>query len=184
MRSVFAAALFAASVLILASPAGRADDSATPSWMKVDAGAKSVQITLVAGWNNSNGALNYNGYYKGAITVRIPAGWRVDIKFSNHDGMLPHSVLATKAYGEGNIPQQAGSAEVAINKAYSRDPEAGIMNGQQDDVPFTASDPGEFWLMCGVPPHGQQGMWIKLSIVAGLDRPGIVVAAGSEPGWK
>jgi sulfocyanin len=184
MRSLLAATLIAGALTVAASPAGQADDGMTPSWMKVDAGGKSVEMSIVAGWNANDGALNFNGYYQGGVTIRIPAGWRVDVKFSNHDGMLPHSMLVTKPYAEGQIPPQAGADQVAISKAYSRDPSSGIMAGQTDDVPFTVSDPGSFWLICGAPGHAVQGMWVKLEVVANLAQPAIVVAAGVPPGWK
>src|ERR1700759_3607703 len=70
----------------------------TPSWMKVNAQAKSVALDIVAGSNANNGALNFNGFYGGDMTVVIPQGWTVKVTFTNHDGMLPHSVLVTKAY--------------------------------------------------------------------------------------
>jgi sulfocyanin len=184
MRRSLSMAASCGMLMLVSLPAGYADESATPSWMKIDAGAKSVTIDLTAGWNANDGALNFNGYYKGGITIKIPVGWNADVKFANHDGMLPHSMLVTKPYGEGHIPDQAGPDQVAISKAYSRDPSAGIMASQTDDVPFTASDAGSFWIICGVPAHAQQGMWIKLDVVAGLAQPGIVLAAGAQPGWK
>jgi sulfocyanin len=184
MRNSLAMALLAGLFLAAAFPAGRADESLTPSWMQVDAAAKSVRIDLVAGWNANDGALNFNGYFKGSATIKIPVGWKVDVKFSNHDGMLPHSMLVTKPYGEDHIPEQAGADQVAINKAYSRDPTTGIMSNQQDDVPFTASDPGQFWLICGVTGHALQGMWVKLDIEPNLAQPAITIAPAAEPGRK
>ena len=68
------------SVLVTA-PAWAAE---TPDWMTIDAAKKSVSLDMVAGWNPNNGALNYNGYSGGEMTVVVPVGWTVKIAFTNH----------------------------------------------------------------------------------------------------
>jgi sulfocyanin len=181
MSKTFATA-FLAFAAILAGHA-RADENLVPAWMKADESAKSVQLEIVAGWNPNNGALNFNGYYKGDLTIVVPVGWTVVAKFSNHDGMLPHSMLVTRPL-EGHIPEQAGLGEVAISRAYSNDPESGIMSNQHDEVRFVARDAGNYWLLCGVTGHGLQGMWVKLDVDAHAALPHIVVVSGAEPGWR
>lgn len=184
MRDSIATAFCAFVVLAAAPASGRADETLTPSWMKAYAEAKTVTIELVAGWNANNGALNYNGYYKGDVTVVIPMGWTVEVDFRNHDGMLPHSVVATKPYPPDKIPGQAGIGELAIGKAYSVDPESGIMADHHDQIQFHARHAGQFWLLCGVTGHAVQGMWVKLSIDAEADAPHVVIDEGAEPGWR
>ncbi len=184
MRDSVATALCAFVVLAAVAAPARADETLTPSWMKAYAASKTVLIELVAGWNANNGALNYNGYYKGDMTVVIPLGWTVDVDFRNHDGMLPHSVVATRPFAPDQIPGQAGIGEMAINKAYSVDPESGIMADHHDEIRFIARDAGQFWLLCGVTGHAVQGMWVKLSVAAEADAPHIVIESGAEPGWR
>ena len=196
MRNTFAVTLCAVVALVVAAAPGSADETLVPSWMKSDAATKTVNIELVAGWNANNGALNYNGYYKGDMTVVIPAGWTVDVKFRNRDGMLPHSVLVTKPYlvtqpylvtkpsPPKEIPEQAGVSEVAIARAYSNDPESGMMADHREEFGFSARDAGEYWLLCGVTGHALQGMWVKLSVDAQTDQPQIAIAGGAEPGWR
>jgi sulfocyanin len=184
MRDSVAAALCAFLVLAAAAASARADETFTPSWMHPDAAAKSVRIELVAGWNANNGALNYNGYYKGDMTIVVPLGWTVDVDFRNHDGMLPHSLVATRPFAPDKIPMQAGVGQLAIGKAYSVDPESGIMADHHDEVRFAARDAGQFWLICGVTGHALQGMWVKLGVDAQADGPHIAIADGAEPGWR
>ena len=184
MRNTVATTLCAVVVLAVAAAPGRADETLIPSWMKADAASKTVSIEFVAGWNANNGALNYNGYYKGDMTIVIPAGWTVDVNFRNQDGMLPHSVVATKPFPPDKIPAQAGVGEIAINKAYSNDPESGMMADHHEELRFNARDAGQFWLLCGVTGHGLQGMWVKLSVEAQADAPHIIIASGAEPGWR
>ncbi|MCZ6495381.1 MAG: sulfocyanin-like copper-binding protein, partial [Alphaproteobacteria bacterium] len=57
-----------------------------PSWMEADASRKKVKFMLVSGWNANNGALNYNGYFEGGMTIVVPVGWRVEITLRNQDG--------------------------------------------------------------------------------------------------
>ena len=93
----------------LALPAAAsAEKRVTPSWMQIDAAGKRMTMPLVAGWNPVNGALNFNGYHGGNVTVVVPAGWNVVLKFKNNDGMLPHSVVVTRVYAESERPIEAG----------------------------------------------------------------------------
>src|SRR2546422_11669331 len=45
----------------------------------------------IAGLTGANGALNFNGFRDGELTLTVPLGWSVVMQFRNHDGMLPHS---------------------------------------------------------------------------------------------
>ena len=172
MKPVFAAVCAA---VFLAMPA-LAQPATTPSWMKVDAAAKTVSLDIVAGWNPNNGALNFNGYYEGDMTVAVPPGWTVRMAVENHDGMLPHSLLVTKRYPQDEIPPEAGADQVAINKAYTDNPVGGLGPNQKDTLSFrTPADGGEYWLFCGVPGHGVQGMYVDLKVDQAAQAPGIVV---------
>src|SRR5207302_9920043 len=62
-----------------------------PSWLQVDSVTKTVTFQLVAGLTGLNGALNFNGFRDGGLTLTVPLGWTVVMHFRNHDGMLPHS---------------------------------------------------------------------------------------------
>jgi uncharacterized cupredoxin-like copper-binding protein len=169
----------------LALPAAAsAEKRLTPSWMQIDAARKRVTMPMVAGWNPVNGALNFNGYHTGNATIIVPAGWSVILKFKNNDGMLPHSVVVTRAYADKDRPLEAGHPQTAISRAYSIDPVPGIMAPRGDDVTFVARDPGKFEFFCGVTGHGQAGMWVRFDVVADAPAPLLVVADGAEPGWE
>lgn len=151
-----------------------------PSWMEIDAEAKKVTIDMVAGWSGQNGALNFNGYHNGNATVVIPVGWDVLVNFTNNDGNLPHSLLVTKPYTQENMPQVAGHSEVAIPRAYTRDPINGISGGQSDYFTFTAKEAGKYFLFCGVTGHGLSGMWIHLELRTDAELPGVIVGKGAK----
>ena len=171
----------AALAAILLSPA-QAQDKVTPSWMTADAGAKKVTMDVTAGWNPNNGALNFNGYYKGGMTVVVPVGWTVDIKFLNHDGMLPHSLLVTKAYKPDDMPQVAGVDKVAVPRAYTVTPEQGLAPNGTDTLTFKTSTPGDFQWLCGVAAHATGGMWTSFRVEEGAAAPYVTITPGAEPG--
>src|SRR5204863_7969701 len=62
-----------------------------PSWLQADTVTKTATFELVAGLTGLNGALNFNGFRDGGLTLTVPPGWNVALHFLNHDGMLPHS---------------------------------------------------------------------------------------------
>ena len=176
--------LFILLLVGLALPAAAsAEKRLTPSWMQIDAARKRVTMPLVAGWNPVNGALNFNGYHTGNAVVVVPAGWNVVLKFKNNDGMLPHSVVVTRAYTEKEMPIEAGLGETAIPRAYSIDPVPGIMAPRGDDIGFRTRDAGKFLLFCGVTGHGQSGMWINFRVDGEATAPALVIHAGAA-GWE
>ena len=175
-------ALFAAALLLVGSNSGFAEEPVVPSWMTVDAGAQKVTMDVVAGFNPNNSSWNFNGYYEGDMTVVVPEGWRVEITFTNQDGDVPHSLVVMADPGPDNLPLQAGREQAAFSRAYSKSPEQGISAGDHDTISFKADETGDFLWFCGVPGHGQSGMWIRFEVINGAEAPYIMIAAGAEPG--
>lgn len=167
--------------LPLAAPAG-AQAHLMPSWMKIDAAAKRVFLDIVAGFNANNGALNFNGYFTGDMTVVVPVGWTVDIHFKNNDAMLPHSLLLTKPYAKDHFPELAGVNDVAIPRAYTENPDQGIPSPKTDTLTFIARVPGPYYFLCGAPGHAQGGMWTHFIVDAAASAPYVTIAPGAEPG--
>jgi sulfocyanin len=171
-------------VLLLASAGlGRAEEQVVPSWMRVEGGAKKVAMDVVAGFNANNSSWNFNGYHGGNATVVVPAGWDVRITLTNRDGDVPHSLVVIEEPARpDDLPLQAGREQVAIPRAYSKSPEQGISAGDQDVVAFKTKEAGDYLWFCGVPGHGQSGMWIYFDVAAGADAPYLTVAEGAEAG--
>lgn len=169
-------------VLVVATVTAEAEQKLTPSWMKVEGGAKKVEMDVVAGFNANNSSWNYNGFYEGNATVVVPAGWSVRIAFGNKDGDVPHSLVVTRVFAPEEMPLEAGREQAAISRAYSKSPVQGLSAGEKDTISFKAAEPGEYLWFCGVPGHGQSGMWIHFKIAADADAPYLTVAEGAEPG--
>jgi plastocyanin len=172
----------AVALVLIATEAWAAEERMVPSWMTIDAGAKKVTMDVIAGFNANNSSWNLNGDYDGDMTVVVPKGWRVEITFTNHDGDVPHSLVVMADPGPDNLPLQAGREQAAFSRAYSKSPEQGISAGGQDTISFKADQTGEFLWFCGVPGHGQSGMWTRFSVEADTAEPYVDIAAGAEEG--
>jgi hypothetical protein len=159
-----------------------------PSWLAWDAGKQQAEMTIKAAYNGNNSSWNYNGYYEGGITVVVPLGARVMVHFENPDGNYRHSLLVTRAYGEDDMPEQAGREEVALSRAYSNSPTQGCLSCTED-LRFKAKTAGSYYLFCGVAGHGLAGMWIRFEVSASATEAHAVIAEGvpaedDQPPWR
>jgi hypothetical protein len=144
-----------------------------PAWLSVDVPAKAVRFQLIAGLTGVNGALNFNGFRDGGLTLVVPVGWRTEIDFRNHDGMLPHS--AEIIAPETPLPTQP--AAPAIPRAFTLRLAEGLVSEATDTLRFTAQPEGEYLIVCGVPGHGAAGMWIRFRVSAATEAPALVATA-------
>jgi hypothetical protein len=147
-----------------------------PAWLSFDSTAKTARFQLIAGLTGLNGALNFNGFRDGGLTVVIPVGWKAEITFKNHDGMLPHSaeVIAPQT----PLPTQPVSP--AISRAFTLDLAKGLPPEGTDVMRFVAQPPGEYLIFCGVPGHGAAGMWIRLRVSATAQTPALLLTPSAE----
>lgn len=130
------------------------------TWLAFDVPTKTVQFQLIAGFSGLNGAQNFNGFGDGGLTLTVPAGWRVVLHFSNHDGMLPHS---GEVIPDGPVPATGGVAP-AFSQAVTLRLREGLTSTERDDMRFVAGGAGSYLIICGVPGHAAAGMWIRLSV--------------------
>ena len=178
MLRAFTAAL---ALLALAVPAV-AEERLTPSWMTVQGDTKSVEMDVIAAFNANNSNWNFNGYHDGNMTVVVPEGWRVRIDFTTRDANVPHSLVVIADPGRDNLPPEAGREQTAFSRAYSKSPIQGISAGDADVISFTAKRAGDYLWYCGVPGHGQSGMWVYFRVSTDADAPYLIVAADAGPG--
>src|SRR5437879_10067555 len=105
-----------------------------PSWLQVDSVTKTVTFQLVAGLTGLNGALNFNGFRDGGLTLTVPLGWTVLMRFRNHDGMLPHSAEVIP----DTHPLPTGPVASAFPRAFTLRLDQGLISEQTDDLRFIA----------------------------------------------
>jgi hypothetical protein len=155
----------------VAVPARSQQQRVDPTWLTFDPGAKTARFQLIAGLTGLNGALNFNGFRDGGLTLVIPVGWKAEIAFKNHDGMLPHSaeVIAPQT----PLPTQPVSP--AIPRAFTLNLATGLPPQGTDVMRFAARPAGEYLIFCGVPGHGAAGMWIRLRVSATAPAPALLI---------
>ena len=156
-----------------AAPAPAVD----PSWLQVDSTTKAVTFELVAGLTGLNGALNFNGFRDGGLTLQVPLGWTVVIQFRNHDGLLPHSAEVIVE----THPLPTGPVAAAFPRAFTVRLDQGLVSEQGDDMRFIADKGGSYLIFCGVPGHGAAGMWIRLEVSGSLRAPSLVITPAGKP---
>jgi sulfocyanin len=147
------------------------------SWLQVDAATKTATFQLVAGLTGLNGALNFNGFRDGGLTLTVPVGWTVVMHFRNHDGMLPHSAEIIP----DTHPLPTEAVAPAFARAFTLRLEQGLISEQTDDMRFIADRGGSYLIFCGVPGHGAAGMWIRLTVSGSLQKPFLVATPAGKP---
>jgi sulfocyanin SoxE-like protein len=147
-----------------------------PHWLSVDTLSRTATFELIAGLTGLNGALNFDGFRDGGLTLTVPLGWRVVINFWNHDGMLPHSAEVFEEVHP--LPTQpvtpAFQGAVTIRLA------EGLRADERDDLRFIADKGGSYLIFCGVPGHGAAGMWIRLAVSGSVSQPSLVATPAGQ----
>jgi len=165
------AAMVGLVTLLLAGPASAQQQRVDPTWLSFNTAAKTVRFQLIAGLTGLNGALNFNGFRDGALTLVVPVGWQTEIDFRNHDGMLPHSaqVIAPQT------PLPTQPVGPAIPRAFTFKLVEGLPSEATDIMRFAAQPAGEYLIFCSVPGHGAAGMWIRLRVSATATTPALLL---------
>ena len=171
-------AAWRAAVLLALSSLGAAGGAAAqtvpapvvdPAWLKADTATRTAGFELIAGLTGLNGALNFNGFRDGGLTLTVPKGWTVAVHFRNHDGMLPHS--AEVIADVHPLPLQPQPS--AFDRAFTLKLAEGLPPEATDDFRFIANREGSFLLFCGVAGHGAAGMWIRLMVSGSARLPSL-----------
>ncbi len=167
-----------AAVLLLSAPVCAAQTSPTKpqidsNWLTVDTTGKTTTFQLISGLTPLNSGLNFNGFNDGKLTLTVPTGWTVVIRFTNHDANLPHSAEVV----DTTKPMPAGPVDPPVfAHAMTAKPLTGIPEGASDSLRFVASKAGSYMIFCAVPGHGLAGMWIRFKVAAMEKRPTLVAS--------
>ncbi|HVH09924.1 MAG TPA: sulfocyanin-like copper-binding protein [Gemmatimonadales bacterium] len=147
-----------------------------PRWLTADSASRTASFELIAGLTGANGALNFDGFHDGTLTLGVPVGWTVVLHFRNHDGMLPHSAEVI----DDVHPLPTQPVTPAFPRAETLRLVEGLVSEQTDEVRFIANQGGSYLIFCGVPGHGAAGMWIRLVVSASLRNPSLAVAPAAN----
>jgi len=172
--------VFVAGLLALATRAVAQDGTASPTvdprWLAADTASKTATLQLIAGLTGANGALNFNGFRDGELTLTVPLGWTVVMQFRNHDGMLPHSAEVI----EDTHPLPTQPVTPAFPRAVTVRLAEGLPSEGRDDLRFIADKGGSYLIFCGVPGHGAAGMWIRLEVSGSVRQPSLAATPAGK----
>lgn len=151
-----------AFALASSSPSASAARPASPHWLTVNSKQHAVTLILIAGYTNALGGLNFNGDDNGKMVLSVPAGYHVNVVFSNRSA-APHSAVFTPYAQKDNT----GSYRLAFKGASTSNWLNGIAKGHTQKFSFVATTAGKYALVCGVPGHEAAGMWAVLQVTHG-----------------
>ena len=146
-----------------AEPAA-AGEMTMPSWYQMN--GNQVTLDIVAGQTSKGNYWNFNGAQFGEMNITVPVGAEVTINFSNEDPNMAHSV-GIYDYFESAPPMV--EARAVFDGAISSNPTSlteATLPGQSETVTFTASEAGEYTMVCYIPGHVISGMWIYFTVSA------------------
>ncbi|HSG49817.1 MAG TPA: sulfocyanin-like copper-binding protein [Longimicrobiales bacterium] len=144
-----------------AAPAGQ---MTMPSWYQMD--GNQVTLDIVAGSTNKGNYWNFNGAQFGEMTITVPVGSEVTINFSNQDPNMAHSIGISAGFD--TAPAMVDATPVFAG-AISSNPTSmteATLPGQAETITFTASEAGNYSMVCYIPGHAVSGMWIHFNVSA------------------
>ena len=150
-----------------AAPAAASGEMTMPSWFTMD--GTNVSMDIIAGATDRGNYWNYNGVQFGEMTITVPVGANVTINFSNEDPNMAHSIGVSPGFD--TAPAMVEATPV-FDGAMSSNPTSmtdATLPGQSETITFTASEAGEYTLVCYIPGHAVSGMWIRLVVSADGD---------------
>ncbi len=139
-----------------------------PDWISVDEANETATLEVVAAETSENmNGWNFNGYYGGNATVVVPEGYEITINFENADQVNPHSLGIDDQVGDypANFSEVTPAFEGAVTEG-ATEMSSSTQPGQSETITFTADEAGEYAMVCYVPAHANQGMWIHFHVSA------------------
>lgn len=123
---------------------------------------------------------NFNGSSNGNLAIYIPAGWGIEITYTNSH-TIPHSIALVR--NNTVTPQSSnigsdGTVIASQPEQYS----SGISPGSTVKLIQTSVQEGVYWIACGVPGHARAGMWIVLVSSSNVSIPYAITIQTSGSG--
>lgn len=133
---------------------------------------KSVEVTLIAVFNDENYGMNFNGYGKGGAVYTIPKGWTVHVRFIN-PSPVPHSLIVI----DKEDVRKLQIAEPYFKGAAIEKHLQGIAY-EKREFSFVPDEAGAFAFACGFPAHALNGHWVSLQVSATAEKPSLKLGEG------
>ena len=125
----------------------------------------------------ANGGYNYDGYAKGALSCDLN---RSAGRSSYSLRTWPTSRTASSSCRCAATPPSVPATTPAFPGAATPNVQGGLPVKTTATVTFTASKPGTYEFVCGVPAHAVLGMWDKLVVSASATQPSVAPASAAN----
>lgn len=155
-----------------AQPPAAAEAQPATVFLTLGKEPKTVELLLVAAFNEANGGMNFNGQIKGAAAITVPVGWAVNVTFKNGSA-VPHSAM----FVDLDEVREIRPKGPAFKGASTPNPEVGVGNTETQKFSFTASAEGKYAVVCAFPAHALAGHWIKFTVAPETAKPSYDVGA-------
>jgi len=132
------------------------------------AASHTVEVAITAN-KTASGGFAFNGYQRGGMTITVPVGWQVVVRFENTDTTV-HSLAVLPS---GAHTQVAPPSSPAFSGATTSSFSAGLAKGSQQTLTFEATKAGTYEFVCGVPGHAISGQWDALVVSATATEPSV-----------
>ena len=135
-----------------------------PDWYQQNGNA--VTLDIVAGATDKGNHWNYNGAQFGEMTITVPVGAEVTINFSNADPNMAHSLGISPGFATAPAmvdPTPVFAGAITQNPTSLTD---ATLPGESETVTFTASEAGEYSMVCYIAGHAVSGMWVHFNVSA------------------
>lgn len=139
----------------------------SPDWYSYDEASNTVTLDITAGETPANNHWNFNGHHNGDMTIVVPEGAKVTVNFHNADPSIAHSFSIEGKVG--SYPPVFQEVNAVFDGAHTKTPlemASATQPDQSETVTFTASKAGKYAMVCLVPGHATQGMWVHFNVSA------------------
>lgn len=139
---------------------------AASRWMRVNSANRTLNLTVIAGFNAENNGSNFDGYGSGDMTITVPMNWTVNVYFENRS-KHPQSAMvvpyAQRTQKTGFTPALQGASTAKAGQ--------GVSTGGRQNFSFVTSKPGHYALISAVPWQSANGTWDTFVVSTTATRP-------------
>ncbi|QKR00273.1 sulfocyanin [Metallosphaera tengchongensis] len=157
----------------LSAPTNTTSTSTTPSrvTLPVISSNKTVVVYLVA--LSSASTFNLNGTSFGQMTIYVPSGDNIEVKFTNQESLQHNLLLVMNDTPTPNAADLSSDGKILmyVGTSSSSYTIQGLSSGQTAVGVYGPLSSGTYWLACGISGHAESGMWVNLVVSSNITSP-------------
>ncbi|BDC17774.1 sulfocyanin-like copper-binding protein [Acidianus sp. HS-5] len=124
----------------------------------------------ISTWDNAT-VYNFNGTSGGELHLYIPAGWTVDVVYTNYEP-IDHNFIIVKNSTATPSCSIIPAKEILLFAGVTSSDyfDSGVSSGGSATGSITLS-PGYYWFACGYEDHAESGMWGVIECSSSITQP-------------